>query len=95
MTPSGDEKQEVVPVQGATVMAGSRSATTDENGEFLITAIAPYQKFVAKVEPNSLDASMVTEKEFEVVRFRPGTAIVWEPKLVRTAGIDGVLELER
>ena len=79
------------PIEGAYVMAGSRSATTDAQGHFLISAIAPYEKFMAKVEPNSLDASVTTEKEFDVVRFRPGTAIIWNPRLISTSGVDGVL----
>ena len=90
MSPAEKDK-EPYPIQGAYVLAGSRSAVTDENGKFLISAIAPYEKFMAKIEPNSLDASVLPEKEFEVVQFRPGTAIEWNPKLVWTAGVDGVL----
>lgn len=90
MSPS-EEGVPSYPIEGAFVNVGTRTAITDDKGEFLITAISPYDKFMATVEPNSLDASVTMEKEFEVVYFRPGTAIVWNPKLVSTVGIDGVL----
>ncbi|HOW16986.1 MAG TPA: hypothetical protein PK443_04655, partial [bacterium] len=85
------EGVEPYPIEGATINVGTRNAVTDDKGEFLITAISPYEKFMATVEPNSLDASVTMEKEFEVVYFRPGTAIVWNPQLISTVGVDGIV----
>ncbi|MCX6112718.1 MAG: hypothetical protein NTY22_05485 [Proteobacteria bacterium] len=83
---------EPYPVQNANIVIGSKLATTDENGNFNISGITPYQKLIAKVDPITLDASVAPEKEFDVIYFRPGTQITWMPKLLWTAGIDGTIE---
>ena len=57
-----------------------------------MSGIAPYQKLITKVNPVTLDATVAPEKEFDVVYFRPGTHITWNPKLLWTAGMDGTIE---
>ncbi|MFH1223993.1 MAG: hypothetical protein V1647_06605 [Pseudomonadota bacterium] len=79
------------PIENAVVTAGFRSAVTDKDGNYLMSGIVPNDKIMVKVEPTSLDATMITEKEFDVVYFRPGTYINWIPKLVTTVGLDGVV----
>jgi hypothetical protein len=84
---------EPYPIENANVFVGNKApAVTDKDGKFTISGIGNYQKFIAKVDPVSLDASMVPEKEYDVVYFRPGTTIIWNPKLLWTAGMDGMIE---
>ena len=83
---------EPYPVQNTNIIIGSKLATTDQDGNFSISGITPYQKLIAKVDPVTLDASIAPEKEFDVVYFRPGTHIDWTPRLLWTAGIDGTIE---
>jgi hypothetical protein len=94
MSPS-DEDEPSYPLEDATVMVGNRTTTTNEDGEFLVSGIAPYSKLMISVDPNTIDASMITKDEFNVVYFRPGTYINWKPELVTTEGIDGNVLTER
>jgi hypothetical protein len=94
MSPSEDEEASF-PLEDASVMVGNRTVTSNENGEFLVSGIAPYQKLMVSVNPNTIDASMITKDEFNVVYFRPGTYIDWNPELVTTEGIDGNVITDR
>ncbi len=88
MSPEGEEEPSY-PLEDATVLVGSKAATTDEEGKFLVSGIAPYEKLMVSVNPNTIDATMITKDDFNVVYFRPGTYIDWNPELVTTEGIDG------
>ncbi|MEI6093026.1 MAG: hypothetical protein WCQ47_05005 [bacterium] len=88
----GDANTKPYPIEDARVTVGDRTTTTDKKGNFIISGISSYQKLIAKVDTDSLDVSVIPKKEFEVVYFRPGTQITWNPKLMPTAGMDGVIE---
>ncbi len=92
MSPNTDGA-EPFPIENASILVGNKApAVTDKEGKFTISGITTYQKLVAKVDPSSIDASMAPEKEYDVVYFRPGTTIMWSPKLLWTAGLDGTIE---
>ena len=91
MSPKNSDTEQY-PIENANVTIGSRTATTDKNGYFEVSGIAAYQKLIAKVDQTTLDATVATEKDFDVVYFRPGTQITWVPTLLATAGIDGKIE---
>ncbi len=86
------EQGEPYPIEGANIIIGSKIATTDKEGNYSVSSIAPYQKLITKIDPVTLDATVGPEKEFDVLYFRPGTQITWNPKLLWTAGMDGIIE---
>lgn len=80
------------PIENANIIIGNKVATTDKDGSFNVSGITTYQKLIAKIDQVSLDASIAPDKDFDVIYFRPGTQITWAPKILWTAGVDGVVE---
>lgn len=83
------------PLSQVTVMADSRSAVTDEQGYYRITGLPAFQRIPVRVNNATLDASMAAAKELELVELRPSTRIGYNPSLVWTAGVDGVVYTDR
>jgi hypothetical protein len=90
MSPATEEKAPE-PVPDAKITIGNTTATTDENGHYLITGLQTESKTMAQVDPTSLDTTMTPERDFDILYFRKGTHIDWAPKLVSTVGIDGYI----
>ncbi|MCP4163754.1 MAG: carboxypeptidase regulatory-like domain-containing protein [Deltaproteobacteria bacterium] len=87
----GDDKSPSIAIEGATVMAGSRRAVTDKNGNYIIHGLPVDQRVVFSVLPSTLDVGLTPKQEFNVFKFRPGTIIEYNPIFQKTVGIDGVI----
>ncbi len=88
--PSAGETKSI-PLVGVTVNAGTKKTVTDEMGSYQVSGIPPYQRTYISIGENSLDASMATSDSVYPVQFRPGTRMQYNPLLIWTAGVDGVI----
>ncbi|MDT8446969.1 MAG: hypothetical protein RRB13_08795 [bacterium] len=82
---------EPVPVEAVSVKAGGQSGVTDSKGEFMITGLPVHQRIRVEVDPSSLDVGMAPKSSGTWVVFRPSTQIQYNPKLVPTVGLDGMV----
>jgi hypothetical protein len=80
------------PMVDAIINIDGKSVRSDAEGNYTVHNITPYRKVVFKVDPLSMDISMAPKNEYEVFYFRPGTLIQYNPELIQTVGVDGVIE---
>ena len=80
------------PLANVRVRADIKTAMTDKYGYYEIHGIPSNQRVVVYVDKNSLDATLAPVEEKQVLYFRPGTRIHYDPELTWTAGLDGYLE---
>ncbi|MBF0351822.1 MAG: carboxypeptidase regulatory-like domain-containing protein [SAR324 cluster bacterium] len=83
------KEAESIPLQGVVVRAGSKRGVTNENGEYRITGLPPYQTLEVSIDPASLDVGLVPKKARDMIRFRPSTHIEFNPQLSWSTGLDG------
>ncbi|MDH5560497.1 MAG: Ig-like domain-containing protein [Deltaproteobacteria bacterium] len=81
-----------MPVEGVVVMAGSHKGVSDSKGNYRITGLPVDQRLEVKLDSGSLDIGMASKKESEIVFFRPGTSIEYNPQLQKTVGLDGIVK---
>lgn len=89
--PQGPAPQ--TPIAHATLWVDNHTTTTDSQGNFELRGLTPYKKITFRIDPNSLDPSMLPAQDTQVFVFRPGTHIRHSPTLVWTTGIDGQINL--
>jgi hypothetical protein len=87
--------QESFPMEGIVVKAGSKKGITDKNGYYKITGLPTEQRVQVQIDAGTLDVGMMPEQEEELVYFRPGTQITYHPKLIKSIGLDGYLNLKQ
>lgn len=87
----GDDKHPETPIEGATIVAGSKRTTTDKDGKYVINGLPVNQKIVFKILPSSMEVGLTPKEEYSIFKFRPGTSIEHNPIVQRTIGIDGVV----
>lgn len=88
---SGNDKDPSRPIEGVTVMVGSKRATTDKDGHYKINGLPVNQRVVFKILPGTMEVGLTPKEEFSVFKFRPGTFIEHNPIIQKTVGIDGVV----
>jgi len=88
-----DSKGNFFPIVDAIVTVDGRSTRTNENGYFELSGISPYRNVEFKVDPMGMDVSMAPKKAHEIMYFRPGTHIEYNPELINTVGLDGLIIL--
>ncbi|PCI28330.1 MAG: hypothetical protein COB67_06680 [SAR324 cluster bacterium] len=88
--PEGEN--EVMPLAGIVVQAGSRKGITDQEGHYVIHGLPVDQRLSVRIDPGSLDVGLGVDENLKIVTLRPGTRITYNPKIIRTVGLDGVVE---
>lgn len=82
-----------IPLEGVVIKAGSKKGVTDADGRYLIPGLPVDQDVEVMIDPSSLALGMTPKTERDKVRFRAASHIEWDPVLVQTAGLDGMLAL--
>ena len=80
-----------LPIPGAIVHAAGRVATTDQQGQFVLTGVPTDEPVKFSVDDTSLGADLIPDKQVVMMRLRPSTTIHYNPKIDYNAGLDGVL----
>ncbi len=91
MQPSVASGQKATPLAGAVIRADSIVTTSDNEGEFVITGLPTHKRIAVSVDRNSIDATLAPKENTRVMYFRPASHISYQPELIWTSGLDGVL----
>ncbi|MFH1223403.1 MAG: SBBP repeat-containing protein [Pseudomonadota bacterium] len=80
------------PIEDVTVYGAGRSGISDNKGEYITRGIQSEEVVKARVDTSTLDSRLIPEREYELMYFRRGTNIEWDPKLFPTIGVDGYVD---
>ncbi|MBT4288866.1 MAG: hypothetical protein HOD92_16185 [Deltaproteobacteria bacterium] len=87
--------EEPFPMEGVLVKAGSKKGITDQDGFYKITGLPTDQRVEVQIDLGTLDIGMMPKQEEEIIYFRPGTYITYNPELMANIGLDGYLNLKK
>ena len=82
-------------MEGVLVKAGSKKGITDQDGFYKITGLPTDQRVEVQIDLGTLDIGMMPKQEEEIIYFRPGTYITYNPELMANIGLDGYLNLKK
>lgn len=84
--------EEVMPLDGVQVKAGTEFATTDQNGYYRLDGLPVNRIVELQVDQATLDATLIPKKKRVNVKLWPASNISYNPKLSWTAGFDGYVD---
>ena len=87
--PNDDGTPSTKPAVGAVVSSGSRSAVTDEKGQYKLIGLPSLQKIPLEVDLSELGLNYIPVEKDIMLYFRPNTRIDYSPVIALGSGLDG------
>lgn len=87
----GNNGEEDAPLEGITVNVGSQSVETDEDGRYAISGLPIYTPLRVAIDPNTLDASLVSLNQPKTISMRPSSVMHYDIYVGHSGSVSGYI----